>query len=225
MKPINVLRSFLTRATTSMSDEIDEESMSPSGSWLLLSHSTKDNVIPIQASTADRSCQTQQNSPVTSPTPRSTISSLDLHSGKGALSPPVFLPKSRLPRLHYGGFQTPDLHCFTSSLSPTETPATRDTTRFLQPTAKSLPSPATFRKATAALQSTIQKDEMEAVRARSLLVDIFCEIGFASKLFAEIHTSAFVEHINRIADSLGTGGFLMYIQVWNHVPVSFLCPR
>ena len=185
--------------------------------WLLLSNSNEEHVTPARVTTAVQSCQTQPNSSLPPSTPRSTISPLDIHSKQEALPPPTFLPKSKLPRLHYGGLTTPDLHCFGSSLIPAVAPAISNNVTFLQPTAKSLPSPATFRKATTALQSSIQKDEMEASRARSWLLDIFYEIGFASKLFSEIHTSAFVEqHINRIADSLGTGGLLMYLQVWNH---------
>ena len=200
-----------------MSEELDDEPRSLSGSWLLLSNSNDDNVTPARVTTTDQSCQTQPDSSLLSPRPRSTISSLHLHNEKKALPPPTFLPKSKLPRLHYGGLTRPDLHGFSSSLPPAVTQTIRNHEIFLQPTAKSLPSPATFRKATTALQSSIQKDEMEASRARSWLLDIFYEIGFASKLFAEIHTSAFVEqHINRIADSLGTGGLLMYLQVWNH---------
>ena len=217
MSPINLLRGLLTRGQTSMSEELDDELRSLSGSWLLLSNSNEDNVTPARVSTADQGCQTQPNSSLPSPTPRSTRSSLYTHNEQEALPPPTFLPKSKLPRLHYGGLTTPDLHCFSSSLPPAVAPAIRNNEIFLQPTAKSLPSPATFRKATTALQSSIQKDEMEASRARSWLLDIFCEISFASKLFTEIHNSAFVEqHINRIADSLGTGGLLMYLQVWNH---------
>ena len=37
------------------------------------------------------------------------------------------------------------------------------------------------------------------------------------QLFCEIHDSEFMaQHIDRIADSLGTGGLLAYIQIWNH---------
>ena len=37
------------------------------------------------------------------------------------------------------------------------------------------------------------------------------------KHFCEIHNSEFLDqHIGRIADSLGTGGLLAYLQIWNH---------
>ena len=111
----------------------------------------------------------------------------------------------------------PELHCFTSSLTASSETDTQIYNSFVRPTAKSLHSPATFRKATTSLQSTAQKDESEADRARSLLRDIFYDVGFSSKLYCEIYTSAFIDqHINRIADSLGTGGLLMYVQVWYH---------
>ena len=217
MRPINLLRGLLTHNTTSTSDEPDDGQRSLSGSWLLFSSSNEENVTPTRVTTTDQSCQTQPNSTVALSTPRSTIRPFDANSAEDALPPPTFLPKSKLPRLHYGGLTTPDLHCFGSSLTPKATPVINNSPTFLTPTAKSLPSPTTFRKAVTTLQSSTQKDEMEASRARSWLLDIFYEIGFASKLISEIHTSAFVEqHINRIADSLGTGGLLMYLQVWNH---------
>ena len=60
-------------------------------------------------------------------------------------------------------------------------------------------------------------DASEAERARSRLRAIFYEIQFSSKLFCEIHNSEFLDqHIDRVADSLGTGGLLAYIQIWNH---------
>lgn len=40
---------------------------------------------------------------------------------------------------------------------------------------------------------------------------------FSSKLFCEIHTSEFLDqHVDRVVDSLFTGGLLAYIQIWNH---------
>ena len=114
-------------------------------------------------------------------------------------------------------FCRPELHCFSSSLTAVCAPNPTQAVIFLGPTAKSLPSPATFRKAATSLQSTINKDESDAERARSFLRGIFYEIGFWSKLYCEVHNSAFLDqHINRIADSLGTGRLLMYVQVWNH---------
>ena len=217
MRPIKLLRSLLTHQSTSTSDELDDEQGSPSGAWLLLSNSNDENVTPTQVTTADQGCQTQPDYTLTAPKPRSIIRPFDAISTQAALPPPTFLPKSKLPRLHYGGLTSPDLHCFGSSLIPKDKTTADKDPILLAPTAKSLPSPTTFRKTPTALQSSTQKDEIEATRARSWLLDIFYEIGFASKLFSEIHTSAFVEQrINRIADSLGTGGLLMYLQVWNH---------
>ena len=217
MRPIKLLRSLLTHQSTSTSDELDDEQGSPSGSWLLLSNSNDEDVTPTQVTTTDQGCQTQPRYPSTAPKPRSTIRPFEAISTQAGLPPPTFLPKSKLPRLHYGGLTSPDLHCFGSSLIPKDKTTPVKNSIFLAPTAKSLPSPTTFCKTPAALQSSNQKAEIEATRARSWLLAIFYESGFASKLFSEIHTSAFVEqHINRIADSLGTGGLLMYLQVWNH---------
>ena len=157
MRPINLLRGLLTHNTTSTSDEPDDEQGSLSGSWLFFSNSNEENVTPTRVTTTDQSCQTQPNSTLATSTPRSTVRPLDAHSTKAALPPPTFLPKSKLPRLHYGGLTTPDLHCFGSSLTPTATPVISNSPTFLEPTAKSLPSPATFRKATTTLQSSTQK--------------------------------------------------------------------
>ena len=125
--------------------------------------------------------------------------------------------RSKLPRLQYGGLQAPELHFFASSLTTACAPNPTQAATFLKPTAKSLHSPATFCKAVTSLQSTINKDESDAERAKSFLRDILYAIGFSSKLYCEIHNSAFIDQrINRIADSIGTGGLLMCVQVWNH---------
>ena len=173
-------------------------------------------MLPTSA-TSSVACQTMASPLPFYETPRSNLEKNRLLHRTDALPPPSFRPKSKLPRLQYGGLQAPELHCFTSSLATDNVTELTQAAIFLKATAKSLPSPATFRKAVTSLQSTVNKGESDAERARSFLRDIFYEIGFSSKLFCEIHNSAFIEqHINRIADSLGTGGLLMYVQVWNH---------
>ena len=219
MKPITIVKRFLNRTTPPipLPNDTDEDSNSQSGSWLLLSQSAEDPEVPPTSSTTTVGCQTRASPQLSYDKPRSSLNTLRFHNDTEALSPPSFSPKSKLPRLQYGGLQVPKLHCFESSLTMEDIPETPPTNLFLRPTAKSLPSPATFRKVVTSLQSTVNKDDSEAVRARSLLRDIFYEIGFSSKLFCEIHNSAFIEqHINRIADSLGTGSLLMYVQVWSH---------
>ncbi len=136
MKPITIVKRFLNRATppVPLPDDIDDESTSASGSWLLLPNSTEGNGVTLHVSTADRGCQTQGLSQISYPMARSTINMLGSRSETGALSPPPFRPKSKLPRLQYGGLQAPNLHCFTSSLPPAASHASTDTEIFLQPT-------------------------------------------------------------------------------------------
>ena len=122
--------------------------------------------------------------------PRTNLKKNLLLHREEPLQPPTFKLKAQLPRLHYGGLETPELHCFTSSLTASSDTETQIYNSFVRPTAKSLPSPATFRKATTSLQSTAQKDESDADLARSLLRDIFYDVAFSSKLYCEIFTSA-----------------------------------
>ena len=196
-------------------DDFDDEPCSSSESWLLVSESRADPEVPL-TSVASVACQTTTPLPAQDQ-PRANLKKNLLLHREEPLQPPTFKLKAKLPRLHYGGLEMPELHCFTSSLAANSDTDTQVYNSFMRPTAKSLPSPATFRKATASLQSTAQKDESDADRARSLLRDIFYDVGFSSKLYCEIYTSAFIDqHINRVADSLGTGGLLMYVQVWRH---------
>ena len=86
--------------------------------------------------------------------PRSSLKkNVPLHHEE-ALQPPSFKPRSKLPRLHYGGLQIPELHCFASSLTTSDTAHPQKADVFFKPTATSLASPATFRKAAISLQST-----------------------------------------------------------------------
>ena len=138
-------------------------------------------------------------------------------SRRDRCTPTSYIPRSKIPKLRYGGLQSPNLHCFASSLNINYTEDTPQASTQLKATAKSLPSPSTFRKIVTSLHSTANKGESDSEWARSSLRDIFYDIGFSSKPFCEIHNSASIDQrINRIADSLGTGGLLMYIQVWNH---------
>ena len=206
MQPIAIVKRFLNGTTPSipLPQDIDDDPASHSESRLLISQTTEDlEVLPTSIATV--ACQTSASPQPLYERPRSSLEKNHLLHRAEALPPPSFEPKSKLPRLHYGGLHTV---C---------APNPAQAATFLRPIAKSLPSPATFRKAVTSLQSTIDEDESDAERARSFLPDIFYEIGFSSKLYCEIHNSAFIDQrINRIADSLGTGGLLMYVQVWNH---------
>ena len=149
----------------------------------------------------------------------------DLFDADYALPPPKFRTTSKLPQLQYGGLQVPALHCFATSSQPDHAVDLPHRFELLQATAKSLPSPAKFHHTMKTLQSTEDKETMGLDRAKFQLREIFHGIGFSSKLFCEIHNSAFLDqHIDRIADSLGTGGLLMYLQVWHHWACWCSCP-
>ena len=211
MLPVTVVKRFLNRQvpTVPLPPDIDEDLTSNAGSWLVVSETRKP---PCTASIA---CQTSSESQLQVVKPRARLRDYIFEESQ-ALPPPKFRPKSRLPQLHYNGLQKPSLHCFTSSLS---TPTVVDTpaqSRLLQASAKSLPSPANFHRPIKRRQSTEEQESSEADRARELREIFYC-IGFSSKLYCEIHQSAFIDqHIDRIADSLGAGGLLMYLQVWKH---------
>ncbi len=219
MQPVTVVKRFRHRDAPSipLPENIDEDITSQASSWLVISRGSQQPTVDLGINPSEIACQTMASPQPFYERPRSKLKKR-LHSPSDvALQPPVFLPKSKLPKLQYGGLQPPHLHCFTSSSGATPDPKPSESPFFIKPTAKSLPSPATFRKATTGLHSTIQKDESNAARARSLLREIFFDIGFSANLCCEIHESAFIEqHIDGIADSLGTSGLLMYVQVWNH---------
>ena len=185
---------------------------SPSGSWMVISQSDEKGKQTLPQVSVSSQTSTD---PILTTTPRSTLSQNHPIPDSPPLQPPMFHPKSKLPRLQYGGLPTPTVQCFRSAPLPTVEGEQKYI--LLQATAKSLPSPSQFKKVTTSHQSTSHKDETEAQRAREALTAIFFEIGFSSKLFCEIYESEFVEqHLHRIADSLGTGGLTMYIQVWHH---------
>lgn len=210
MLPVTVVKRFLNRQvpTVPLPPDIDEDLTSNAGSWLVVSETRKP---PCTASIA---CQTSSESQLQVVKPRARLRDYIFEESQ-ALPPPKFRPKSRLPQLHYNGLQKPSLHCFTSSLS---TPTVVDTpaqSRLLQASAKSLPSPANFHRPIKRRQSTEEQESSEADRARELREIFYC-IGFSSKLYCEIHQSAFIDqHIDRIADSLGAGGLLMYLRSGN----------
>ena len=154
---------------------------SPSGSWMVISQSDEKGQKPLPQVSA--SSQTS-NEPILITTPRSTLSQNHPIPDSNPLPTPQFHPKSKLPRLHYGGLPAPAVHCFRSS--PLPTVESEQKSILLQAAAKSLPSPSQFKKVTTSHQSTSHKDESEAERARAALTAIFFEIGFSSKLFCEI---------------------------------------
>ena len=224
MKPVTIVKRFLNRTTPSipLPGDIDEESTSPSGTWLLVSQNTESPEPQLTPTTTTIAGQTMAPPHPFYETPRSNMGKNRPRQETDALLPPLFRPRSKLPKLKYGGLQSPNLHCFASSLNINYTADIPQASTLLKATAKSLPSPATFRKAVTSLQSTDNKDASNSERARSSLRDIFYDVGFSSKLFCEIHNSAFIDQrINRIADSLGTGGLLMYMQV---APLGLLVP-
>ncbi len=82
------------------------------------------------------SCQTATE-PVLLTAPRSTLSRIHPISDSRPLPPPQLQPKSKLPRLHYGGLPAPMVHCFQSSLPTTMEPEPKSI--LLHATAKSHP--------------------------------------------------------------------------------------
>lgn len=125
--------------------------------------------------------------------------------------------KSKPPTFHLGGLAAPVLHPFASSTSTKKEMSDPPIFRSLQASAKHLPSPAKFHHRTRTSHTTEAKESVEADKAKDRLREIFYDIGFSSKLFCEIHDSQFADqHIDRMGESLGTGGLLMYLQVWRH---------
>ena len=179
MLPVTVVKRFLNRQvpTVPLPPDIDEELTSNSGSWLVVSETRKP---PCAASIA---CQTSPTSQLQMVKPRARPRE-DIVEESQALPPPKFRPKSRLPQLHYNGFQKPSLHCFTSSLS---TPTIVDTpaqSRLLQASAKSLPSPAKFHRPIKSRQSTEEQESSEADRARHQLREIFVALDSLANCIA-----------------------------------------
>ena len=179
MLPVTVVKRFLNRQvpTVPLPPDIDEELTSNSGSWLVVSETRKS---PCAASIA---CQTSPTSQLQMVKPRARPRE-DIVEESQALPPPKFRPKSRLPQLHYNGFQKPSLHCFTSSLS---TPTIVDTpaqSRLLQASAKSLPSPAKFHRPIKSRQSTEEQESSEADRARHQLREFFVALDSLANCIA-----------------------------------------
>ena len=125
--------------------------------------------------------------------------------------------KSKPPTFHLGGLDAPVLHSFASPTKTERTTLDPPILRILQASAKCLPSPARFHHPSRTSQTTEARESAESNKAKDRLKEIFYDIGFSSKLFCEIHDSEFADqHIERIGESLGTGGLLMYLQVWHH---------
>ncbi len=120
MLPITIVKRFLNRTTPSipLPEDIDDDP-AHSESWLLISQPNADpEAFPTSSATV--ACQTSAL-PQLYETARSNLEKTrPLHRAE-ALQPPSFKPKSKLPRLHYGGLQAPELDCFASSLTTVHT--------------------------------------------------------------------------------------------------------
>ena len=123
MRPITIVKRFLRGDTPSipLPADIDEELTSdPStGSWSLVSQSGKSGTPSKQINpTKEVECQTSSSAPTENSYPRASVKHfLGLSAHKPAAAP-SFEPKSKLPKLTYGGLEAPRLHCFaTASLS------------------------------------------------------------------------------------------------------------
>ena len=141
MQPITIVKRFLNRTTPSipLPEDIGDEPASILESWLLIPQSNEDPDVPPTSSTTV-ACQT--SAPLQfQEEPRSSLKkNVPLHQEE-ALQPPSFKPRSKLPRLHYGGVQIPELHCFASSLTTSDTAHPQKADIFFKPTATSLASP------------------------------------------------------------------------------------
>ena len=144
---------------------------SPSGSWMVIFQSDKKGKQPLPHVSVSSQAS---NDPILITTPRSTLSQNHPIPDSNPLQPPMFHPKSKLPRLQYGELSTPTVQCFRSVPLPTVEGEQKSI--LLQATAKSLPSPSQFKKVTTSHQSTSHKDETEAQRAREALTAIFFEL-------------------------------------------------
>ena len=130
----------------------------------------------LTASTKEAVCQTQSGIQPLYCHPRSCIKRCLGISSDTPLPVPSFKPKSKMPKLDYGGLQPPSLHCFATSLF-SESPSTPpQETIFLKPTPKSLPFPTSFRKTLTHVQSTSNNFFFASERTRFQLREIFYEI-------------------------------------------------
>ena len=129
MFPVTVVNRFLKRQTPQipLPPNIEEEYDSRSDSWLLFSKSQSSPRDPQAQTTSSIACQTSSFSETTEHRPRSQVRD-DLYDEQDALPPPSFRPRSKLPKLHYGGLPKPPLHCFTSSRTNTFGPSSVHTT-------------------------------------------------------------------------------------------------
>ena len=217
MRPITIVKRFLKGETPSipLPPGIDHEVASnPSTArWLLISQSPTRQQFNQIISTKEAECQTLSASQPFYSRPQACIKRSWGLSGDTPLPAPSFLPKSKAPKLDYEGLQPPKLHFFATSLLSNPLSPLQQTAPFLKPTPKSLPSPTSFRNT----YCITVNDFSEPERARSQPHDVFYETHFSSKLFCEIHKSEFLgQRIDRITDSLGTGGLMAYLQIWNH---------
>ncbi len=211
MRPITIVKPFLKGETPSvpLPPDIDDDATShPStGSWLLVSHSgTQANHAK---NTKEVECQTTPLGPPLHHRPRFCAKRFFDLSKDDPTSVPSFSTRSKLPKLHYGGLQASQLDCFGTSSGSDPCLRAPQPVPYLKPAPKSLPSRASFRKAIATLQSTTEKHASEAERARSQLRVIQTFLWNSQFWVLD-------QRFDRVADSLGTGGFLAYIQLWNH---------
>ena len=142
MFPVTVVNRFLNRHTPQvpLPPNIDEEYDSHSDSWLVLSKSQNSLHDTQDQPTSSIACQTSSFSETTEHRPRSQVRD-HLYGEQDALPPPSFQPRSKLPKLHYGGLPKPHLHCFTSSKKPLDSLGPAPPFKLLRASAKSIPSP------------------------------------------------------------------------------------
>ena len=216
MFPVTVVKRFLHRNVPSipLPPDIDDTLDSASDSWILPTSNPRSQSKTTLCSVA---CQTSVDTGHHT-LPRSRPRDFSPYDDD-ALPPPKFRMKSQPPRFHLGGLEVPVLKPFASPISLRRSTTNLTIPKLLQASAKRLPSPTKFHHPVKTTQSTEAKESVESDKAKNLLKSVFYEISFSRKLFCEIHDSHFAEqHIERIGDSLGTGGLLIHVPpgIWNH---------
>ena len=218
MKPVTIVKRFLNRTTPSipLPGDIDEESASPSGTWLLVAQNTESPEPQLTPTTTTTACQTMASPHPFYETPHSNMGKNRFREETDALQPPLF----RDPKYQNSVMEDYNLQP-SIVLHPHPTSTIRRTPHKHPHYSKQQKNHCHHHPLFARLSPPYS---LQLTKTNQILNELDPPCGISSTIsdshpnfICEIHNSAFIDqHINRIADSLGTGGLLMYIQVWNH---------
>ena len=210
MFPVTVVKRFLNRNVPNipLPSDIDDDLDSNSGSWIVPSKPTSISRSQAGPSTISVACQTSIEKPSLQASPRSRPRDYTTQDVR-ALPPPKFTLEALMLQcyIHLPHQQQPKglcqilLYSGSFKLQPNSYHHQPSSIIVLEPHRQPKP-----------------RNPWNQTRPKlDRLKEIFYDIGFSSKLFCEIHDSQFADqHIDRIGESLGTGGLLMYLQGWNH---------